>query len=435
MAFLTVATFLVVIILALEAFFLARTRREFRWLVAVGGVRGKSSVTRLIAGSLRTAGIRVMARTTGSRPVVIFPDGREAEINRPGGANILEGKRFLRLARKERAEAVVVELMAIKPECLEAEVKKIFKPDYLVFTNFRPDHVEELGRTREEVARRMLGTISRRLKGTKVFILEEEVLPGVKEDLARGGARLVIVPRQKNFAPSSGEAGFYKFKSLAKKASAEKQGFGQMVDGSSGKEPVDELNFRDLRLNYGDDFAANIRLALAVTRHLRLQDETALAGMKQARPDFGSLKIWEIAAPGKAPGYVASAFAANDPESSFLVIKKIKEFIPPEGRKIYGLLLFRPDRGDRTDQWLQALKAGYLADFDGLFLSGCPYFPWKRLASPNIKRLKPEAVKSLTEFLSQTETSPWILIGLGNIVGLGGELVALWERVGRRIHG
>jgi hypothetical protein len=42
---------------------------------------------------------------------------------------------------------------------------------------------------------------------------------------------------------------------------------------------------------------------------------------------------------------------------------------------------------------------------------------------------------ALAEELSQKEERDWILIGLGNIVGLGEKLVDLWERKGRRIHG
>lgn len=401
----------------------------------MAGVRGKSSVTRLIASSLREAGVRVIARTTGSRPVIIFSDGEEAEISRPAAANILEGKSFLRLARKERVEAVVVELMAIKPECLEVEVQKIFKPHCLVFTNFRPDHVEELGQTKEEVARSLLRAVSRGLKGTTVFLLKEEMLPGVKEDLEKKEVRVVAVDGQESSASISGEEESDNFGKSKKKAFAAKQSSSETLRGLAEKGPEDEGNLRSLRLNYGDDFAANIRLAMAVTRHLGLRDDTALSGMKKTRPDFGGLKIWEKTAPGKPPGYVASAFAANDPESSFLVLRKLKTFIPWEGKKNYGLLVFRPDRGDRTKQWLQAIKTGALADFDRLFLCGCPYFPVKKLASPKIKRLKPADVRCLTEVLSYTETSPWILIGLGNIVGLGSELVALWEKTGRRIHG
>ncbi|MCK7480234.1 MAG: hypothetical protein M0C28_25450 [Candidatus Moduliflexus flocculans] len=69
--------------------------------IGVTGTRGKSSVTRLIAAALRGSGRRTLAKTTGSRPMLILPDGTEREIPRPGPATILEQKRLLRIARAE----------------------------------------------------------------------------------------------------------------------------------------------------------------------------------------------------------------------------------------------------------------------------------------------------------------------------------------------
>src|SRR3954471_10732401 len=45
--------------------------------IHVGGTRGKSTTTRLIATGLRAGGVRVLAKTTGSEPRLILPDGSE----------------------------------------------------------------------------------------------------------------------------------------------------------------------------------------------------------------------------------------------------------------------------------------------------------------------------------------------------------------------
>ncbi len=440
------AIILGLIFLSLESFRLARTRRQLKWRIAVGGIRGKSSVTRLIAGALREGGIRVMARTTGSRPVVIFPDGHEEEVRRFSLPNILEGKRFLRLAKKEAAEALVVELMAIQPECLEVEVRKIFKPQCLLFTNFRPDHREKLGRTRREVAQNLLRAA---FKGGNVFLLEEQMTPEIEEILDRKGAKIIRV---------NGLGDLGQSEALIMSNGNEPGSKASNLIGSKLK----DLSLRDLRSNFGDDFADNIRLALAISRHLGLKDEVAISGMQKAKPDFGGLKIWELTAPpALAPGYLVSAFAANEPESSSLVIEKLKEIIPWKGKEVYGLLLLRRDRGDRTEQWCEAVAQGFFAEFDELFLCGAPELVFRRvkrrvrekegmirfqpgltpispktiLLKPRIYCLKPWAVMSLTRKLSQRENKPWILIGLGNIVGLGARLVDLWEREAKRIHG
>lgn len=433
--------------LIFEYLCLNRTRKRVKWRLAIGGVRGKSSVARLIAGALSEAGFKVLARTTGSSPQVIFPDGHEEVIKRIGTANILEGKKFFNLVRQEKVDAIVVELMAIKPECLEIEIKKIFQPHCLILTNFRPDHVAELGYSREEVARNLLRSMDR---GSTLFLLEEEILPEIKPILREKKVNLISVPPLKEFA----------------------------LEEDHVKE-LREVSPQILRAKLGDDFMDNIRLALAVARYLGIEDKIAFSGMRKIKPDMGSLKIWQINLGKRSLGYVASAFAANDPFSSALTIRKIREIIPLEWKNIYGLLLFRRDRGDRTWQWLKAIKEGFFDGFTGLFLYNCPswslIFIRKKMAKrnflgqksklcpfsmddsketdqrcqgrerkrreknlsiyPEIKKLKKKEVLSLVETLSQEKSEPWVLIGLGNIVGLGAQLVNLWEKIGKRIHG
>ena len=45
--------------------------------IHVGGTRGKSSVTRLIAAGLNHSGVRTAAKTTGTTARMILPDQRE----------------------------------------------------------------------------------------------------------------------------------------------------------------------------------------------------------------------------------------------------------------------------------------------------------------------------------------------------------------------
>ena len=84
---------LLVIYLLAERLILNKKVRRIPLRICVTGTRGKSSITRLIAASLREAGFAVLARTTGSKPVVILPDGEEEEIRRRGSPSILEGNR------------------------------------------------------------------------------------------------------------------------------------------------------------------------------------------------------------------------------------------------------------------------------------------------------------------------------------------------------
>jgi len=67
-----------------------RWRRQIPRTIIVTGTRGKSSVTRMLASILSASGRRVLAKTTGSIPSLILPNGMEQEVKRKGAATILE---------------------------------------------------------------------------------------------------------------------------------------------------------------------------------------------------------------------------------------------------------------------------------------------------------------------------------------------------------
>ena len=150
------------VFLILERRRLARLRSRVPLRICVTGTRGKSAVTRQIAAALRASGRTVLAKTTGSKPVVILPDGGEREIPRPGPPSVLEQKRVLALASRLGVDTLVAEMMSIGPECLAVESGKILRPGILVITNVRLDHEEEMGRTVEAVAESLASAISPR---------------------------------------------------------------------------------------------------------------------------------------------------------------------------------------------------------------------------------------------------------------------------------
>src|SRR5262249_47551230 len=83
---------------------------------AGAGTRGKSPTTRLIAAGLRAGGLRVVAKTTGTEPRLIRPDGSEAPWRRRGPPSVREQAQFFAKAVQLRADAAVVECMAVRPE-------------------------------------------------------------------------------------------------------------------------------------------------------------------------------------------------------------------------------------------------------------------------------------------------------------------------------
>ena len=133
--------------------------KRIRTRIHVNGTRGKSSVTSLIAAALRRSGIRTLAKTTGSTPQLILPDGTTETIRRRGPASILEQFGVIRRADKLKVDAVVVECMALDPLLQFVSEKRLIQSTIGVITNVRPDHFEVMGETLDDIANALAATI------------------------------------------------------------------------------------------------------------------------------------------------------------------------------------------------------------------------------------------------------------------------------------
>ncbi|MCI4444585.1 MAG: poly-gamma-glutamate synthase PgsB [Candidatus Aminicenantes bacterium] len=301
-------TFLVIVLyFSLEAFAHRQNLRKVPRRIAVFGIRGKSSITRLIASGLREAGFKVLAKTTGSRPVIIYPDGREKEIRRRGRPTILEQKNLVKEAAKEGVDFLVAEMMSIQPECLRVESQQLLKPQMMVLSNIRPDHIDFLGRNRKEIA---ISLASAFLQRSCVFIPEEEASTEIEKLAQRAGSDLVKIGQN-----------------------------------SFSEELLSFLPY--------PEFEPNLRLAIAVLKELGLCEEKIKSGLTRVKPDYGCLRIWKkYFNGGRGFFYFVSLFAANDPQSTEEAMEMIIKKMGWERRLMAGLVALREDRGDRTQQWL-----------------------------------------------------------------------------------
>lgn len=399
------ALLILLIYLSIEAVRFRRRLKKIPVRVAVSGIRGKSSITRLIAAGLRQAGLKVMAKTTGSRPVLIHPDGHEREIRRRGRATVLEQKKLVAAAAADKADFLVSEMMSIQPECLEAEGRYLLRPQVVVLSNFRVDHTEFLGGRREDVARALLEKIP---SGTIVFIPEEEFQPWMG-----------------NLARVRG------FELRSVRSSSESAGLTEIV-------PYPE-------------FEPNVRLALAVLEHFGLTTDQVRNGWSSLNPDFGRPRVWKVRGSRNWNFYFISLFAANDPESSLLAMELITRRLGwQESRKI-GLLSLRADRGDRSRQWAEFLKSGEADFLEALLLAGPGaravgrrLKEWARLSRRTVIILSeagPE--KSLELIIKLVEEcqrklpgseEKCLVFGLGNIGGFGTQLIEYLERTADAIR-
>jgi poly-gamma-glutamate synthase PgsB/CapB len=331
--------------------------------------------------------------------MLLLPDGSEIELRRRGRPTVLEQIRIVRKAAELSADVVVAELMSFRPEILSIESYRIFKPNLLLITNARPDHTEHWGPTRETAARCLASAIP---PDCTVFVPEEENLPVWEAAAAEvGGAELVAVGDGR-----------------AQGIRAPSQGPDQEEDSGSG-----------LR------FTSNESLVRAVTDSLNIDGELADLGIRRSLPDQGRLRIWSWKpGPGDEAWDCVSAFAANDPESTRRVIDKLVARGLLDGRPVLGLLNLRRDRGDRSLQWLDALRAGSFPEFQSLYICGGHARAFTRRlcaeGSPNpvvLKKGRPEAVMS---FLTAQSPVPGIILGMGNMGGDGRRLLELWEKEG-----
>ncbi|UCC40118.1 MAG: poly-gamma-glutamate synthase PgsB [Candidatus Aminicenantes bacterium] len=382
---------LFVIYLIAERIILSRRSRVIPRRICVTGIRGKSSVTRLIAASLKEAGFSVLAKTTGTKPVIIFPDGEEEEIVRRGLPSILEGKKILKQGAELHVQALVSEIMSIHPEVSFAESVQMMSPQILVITNVRLDHLAEMGSSKEEIARSLAASIPER---STVFIPEAEFFRVFEEKAKAANSRLIQVPEN----------------SL------------QEYFQSGKKLPSFE-------------FQENISLSLAVIEFLGIDRGVALQGMAKAQPDFGRPRTWS-ADRGSPPyrWHFVSVFAANDPESTRFVLDSVQEKMPLNKDKMVGLLNLRRDRGDRTLQWFKALKEGAFPEFQRLFFIGDHTHALKRRlklrSNAELFVLKEKSPERVMEKISGIVKGEAVLVGMGNMGGIGREIVDYWERVG-----
>jgi gamma-polyglutamate synthase len=372
--------------LAVEQVRVRRHRRAIPLLIAVTGTRGKTSVTRMLAAVLRADGRRVLAKTTGSEAVLVLPDGSETPIRRRGHPSIIEQKHLLSAAARARVDVVVAEVMSLHPENHRVETERLLRPDLLLITNARLDHVAAMGSTRDDVARVLALDI---LPGSPAFIPAAEWLPPFRERADLVGSRLLAV--------SGGEA-------------ADRGGFGENLD-----------------------------LVRAVARWLDVQERAIQDGVRNTRHDRGALRVWRWRPAGAAADrFLVNAFAANDPASTLLVLDRVLAALDAGADRCIGLLSLRGDRGDRSAQWLDALDGGILDRFGALHVAG----PHGRALQWRLGRRHPDAPVSVlsdrrpaavTDRLVHESPPGAIIFGFGNMGGLGEALVDFWRDQGEEV--
>jgi poly-gamma-glutamate synthase PgsB/CapB len=366
------------IFLCAEALAHRRALRAIPIRIHVNGSRGKSSVTRLIAAALREAGIRTLAKTTGSRARIILPDGREEPVHRPGPPNISEQLKVLLRGRRESVEAVVVECMALRPDLQRASEDQIMHSTIGVITNVRPDHLEIMGPALEDVATSLGRAIPRHGVAVAGSNRQWETLSRIAD---QRGARLLLAER----------------------------------DGL----PTGTME----RFSYLEH-EENVATALAVTRLLNISDDVALTGMVGSIPDVGACTNSKIQQKGRVIEFM-NAFAANDLESTIEIWNKLG--LEAGGSDpLFALLNLRGDRVHRSLQFAGALENEIRADYYVL-VGDIPMRVKKtfqrRVPSPRLLALGQSEPSDIFDRIATLCESKARVAGIGNIGGLGHQIL------------
>jgi len=353
--------------------------------IHINGTRGKSSVTRLIGAGLRAGGISNITKVTGTFPRLILEDGTETHIYRKASANIIEQLAIVRFAARRKVKALVMECMALQPQFQTITEHKMIHSTIGVMTNIRIDHTDVMGHTLNEIA----DTLGRTIPRNRDLFTSENVIPEKVTKMAekRNTKTHFTFPESVSFD--------------------EMKGFSYI------------------------EHRENVALALAVCNHLGIDRKTALKGMYEAIPDEGVLSRHKVLAFQKEIVFY-NAFAANDPDSTLLVWKKIRDEIGFEGNRII-LLNTRQDRLYRAQQLAEMVGHKLIDEIEYLMLIGQSVDVVEHLAHgygvPENKLISigwttPEKV--FEAILSKTEKISTI-VAKGNMGGMGAQTVGFFK--------
>ena len=373
-----VLTLILLLIGAIEFWQHQRSLDAIPLRIHVNGTRGKSSVTRLIAAGLRAGGVRTFAKTTGTAPRIIDSQGNDRIIHRLRSASIGEQVRLMRFFAQEKPDAVVMECMAVQPQYQWISEQQMVKSHIGVITNARPDHLEEMGPTLDDVRLSLANTIP--FNG-KMILGENDILE-------------IIAP-------------------VAKSRNT--------VLTAADESTVQEDDLKDFSYL---EHPQNVAVALEVCVEAGVDKKTALDGMKKVKPDLGALVVHKLDF-GNGPILFVNSMAANDPVSTLQIWNFVERRYPVEGETcIY--LNSRKDRRSRTRQLLQLIYEDIKPD-QSIVRGQKVDSMVKHMEyhSPQTNSVLIEETELMSKTIKQFESLPKdsLLFAMGNQVGFGQELV------------
>lgn len=373
-----ILSLLYVLYLFFEKINLDKNRKNLKYIIHINGIRGKSTVSRLIDAGLRAGGYKVFTKTSGTSPRIIDTNAKEFEINRQGKANIREQISVITWASKEKAEVLILECMAVKPELQYVCENKILKSDIVAITNVREDHLDEMGDSLDKIADSLSNTI----------------------------------PKKATFF------------------TADKNYFNFFKNRCEDKNTRAFLS-KNIKNEYWEiDFPNNIALAMDICKYLNVDEKIALEGMRTYHKDPGSLKVLTYLNKKNFRIFFVNTLAANDPDSTEIILDRvcIKTYWNNER---YLLVNNRADRLSRLKQFVN-FTIKFENRFDKILISGeNKNLFYKYLLKNRIDKNRIIILSDEKYFENIEDDS--LIFAVGNICRLGKKLVDYFEERGEII--
>jgi poly-gamma-glutamate synthase PgsB/CapB len=347
--------------------------------IHVGGIRGKTTTTRLIGAALRHHGWRVVTKTTGKAARLIDPEGTERGIRgHHEQPNLREQPRIIEsVADAGGADAIVFECMSIRPKNMIAE-SRFVRSTISVITNVRADHLDVMGPSLEDVAWNLSGIVP------------------------RNG---IVVTAEKRYLP------------ILRKRAEEKNA--KLIEVDPDTVPDENLSKFSYLI-----FKENIAIALKVCELLKVPPNEALKGMVEAKPDPGLTRILNGMIANHNVRLIA-AFGVNDVDSTRLVFQELsRRRVIEEQGMLVGMFHAREDRVTRTLEFAQLMarmpfeKILVVGEMTNLFVGQATREGYAKEKIVNLGSVDPPAI---IDFLSKMSLEPdqaLTLFGCGNMIGI-----------------
>lgn len=275
----------------------------------MNGIRGKSTVVRLITAILTEANTKVVGKTTGTAARMLYwYTNEEYPIKRKlVGPNIGEQRKVVATAANLGAEALVSECMAVNPDYQIVFQNQLLQANIGVIVNVIEDHMEVMGPTLDYVAEAFTATIPYHGK----LIIAQGPYVDFFTKIAQERHTEVFLAESDKITESQ----------LAK--------FDYLI------------------------FPENVALALAFAKALNIDEEVAWQGMLKSNPDPGVLRVSKIKVLGKDT-YFVNGFAVNDAHSTLTVWQRVKDLNYPAENPVI-IMNCRKDRVVRSKQFAESV--------------------------------------------------------------------------------